>query len=251
MLKITIIVIAKNESDCIADCFKSAAWADKVLLLDGDSTDDTQNIARSYKVKIVPQQEKTLNYAAWHNEGQKAATGDWIFYLDADERFTPELVIELRNLINSDPPHSAYAVPRYNYLLKKRLLHGGWYPDYQVRLFKNDKLKRWSGKLHEHPEYIGTLGYLNNQIVHIQPDTIEPALKKSIKWSQTEAELLYLAHHPHVVWWRVLRMGLTTLFDRLVKKQGFRDGIEGWIESLYQSFHTMMVYLRLWEKQQL
>ena len=95
----------------------------------------------------------------------------------------------------------------------------------------------------------GELGHLKEPMIHLQPKSIEPMLEKSIKWSKIEAKLLYEANHPPVTWWRILRMGATTLFERLIKKQGFRDGTEGWIEAIYQAFHTVIIYMQLWEMQ--
>lgn len=246
--KISVIIIVKNEQDMIEDCLKSAGWADEIILLEGGSTDNTLKIAEKFKVKICRQKEKSLDFAAWHNQGKEESSGEWIFYLDADERTTPELKKEILTVVPGTG-FSAFAVPRRNFLLGKELKHGGWYPDYQTRLFKKEKLKKWIGKLHEHPEIEGPTARLKFPLIHLQPATIEPALGKTIRWSKIEAELLHKANHPPVTWWRILRMGLTTLFNRLIKKQGFRDGNEGWIESIYQSFHTMTVYIRLWEMQ--
>jgi len=247
-MKLSVIIICKNERDFIKDCLESAKWADEIIFLDGGSTDGTLEIVSKYKVKIIKQKSTGINYGEWHNQGLKEASGDWVFYLDADERITPLLKGEILEKINN--LHlAAYAIPRRNFLLGKELRFGGWYPDYQIRLFQKSKLKRWVGDLHEHPEFEGEIGKLKNPMIHFQPEKLEPALKKSIKWSQVEANLLFAAGHPLISWWRVLRMGAATIFERLIKKQGFRDGTEGWIESIYQSFHTMIVYLRLWEKQ--
>jgi len=129
---------------------------------------------------------------------------------------------------------------------------GGWGNDYVMRLFKKDALIKFIGELHEQAIFDGHFGKLTQALIHYQPVTLEEALAKSVIWSDYEAKL-FLApgiNHPTVVWWRVLKMGGLTLWDRLIKKQGFRDGTEGWIESVYQAYHTMIVYLRLWELQQ-
>jgi glycosyltransferase involved in cell wall biosynthesis len=245
-----VVIIARNEEKDIKECFASATWADEIILIDGGSTDKTLEIAAQFPVKVVRQKVQEMDYAAWHNQGIGEAGHQWLFYLDADERFTPDLKKEIKEIIRkTKTEYSAYAVPRRNFLLGKELHYGGWYPDYQIRLFKKSQLKKWVGPLHERPIFNGELGYLKGPMIHIQPETIEPMLQKSIKWSATEAKRLLEANHPPVVWWRILRMGATTLFDRLIKKQGFRDGTEGWIESIYQAFHTMIVYIRLWEMQ--
>lgn len=251
-MKISVIINAKNEESFIKDCLESVKWADEIILsLSQDSIDRTGEIAKDFGAKIIKQTPREMDYAAWHNQGMREAKGDWLFWVDADERVTPLLKEEIKSsIISHQSSISAFTIPRRNFLLGKELKHGGWFPDYQVRLFKKNKLRGWVGRLHERPEVDGRLGKLQNSMIHLQPDTIEPALEKSIKWSDIEARLLFEANHPKVTWWRILRMGATTLFDRLINKQGFRDGTEGWIESIYQAFHTMIVYIKLWELQE-
>jgi len=250
-MKISVIINAKNEEDFIGDCLESVKWADEAMvLLSQNSCDKTEEIARNFGAKIIWQEAREVDYAAWHNQGLKEANGEWLLWIDADERVTPLLKQELQHAIRNKQC-AAYAIPRRNFLLGKELKHGGWFPDYQIRLFKKEKLKMWTGMLHERPEFEGELGKLETPMIHLQPEKIEPALEKSIKWSGIEAKLLFESSHPPVTWWRVLRMGATTIFERLIKKQGFRDGTEGWIESIYQAFHTMIVYLKVWELQRL
>lgn len=246
---ISVIINAKNEEDFIADCLESVKWADEILvLISPDSIDKTAEIIRKFKVRMIEQKTKEMDFAAWHNQGMEEARGDWLLWVDADERIPPllkeELLLAIRHKL-----YACYAIPRRNFLLGKELRHGGWCPDYVKRLFLKKNLEKWTGVLHEEPIFKGEMKKLINPLIHLQPDIIEPALEKSIKWANIEAKLLYEANHPPVVWWRILRMGLTTLFDRLIKKQGFRDGTEGWIESFYQAFHTMIIYMRLWELQ--
>lgn len=246
-MKLSVVILAKDEEKVIKDCLESVKWADEVIVLNGGSTDRTIEIAKKAGARIVEQ--KGDNYAAWRNQGREEAKGKWLLYVDADERITPRLRKEIQGAIRGKQ-HTAFAIPRRNFLLGKELHWGGWWPDYVKRLFKKEKLKRWKGRLHEEPVFEGKLGHLKEPMIHIQPDSIEPMLEKSIKWSKIEAELLYEAGHPPATWWRILRMGMTTLFERLIRKQGFRDGTEGWIESIYQAFHTMIIYMQLWEMQQ-
>lgn len=247
--KISAIINAKNEELFIEDCLKSLKWTDEVLVfINPDSSDGTKEIAKKYRAKILVQEPRGMNYAAWHNQGLKEGSGDWLLWVDADERVTPALKNEILSAINSSQ-FSAYAIPRRNFLLGRELHYGGWYPDYAKRFFHKKSLKNWSGSVHEEPEFEGKMGLLTNPMLHLQPERIEPALQKSVKWSDIEAKLLFDVNHPRIVWWRVIRMGLTTLTFRLIKMQGFRDGVEGWIESIYQAYHTMIVYLKLWELQ--
>lgn len=250
-MKFSVVILTKDEEKVIKDCLESVKWAEEIILVDSGSTDKTPQIARKYKAKIIGVSSNKLEYARWRNEGLKAAKGKWVLYVDADERVTPKLKKEIQKIISRrKSDDTAYSIPRRNFLLGKELHWGGWYPDYVKRLFLRRNLKKWTGDLHEEPVFEGLLGKLKNSFIHLQPETIEPMFQKSIRWSKLEAKMLLKAKHPPVVWWRVLRMGLTTLFDRLIKKQGFRDGAEGWIESIYQAFHTIIVYIQLWEMQQ-
>jgi glycosyltransferase involved in cell wall biosynthesis len=247
--KISVIIGAKNEEKFMVDCLESVKWADEALVfINPDSNDKTEEIAREFKVRIMEQKPRKMDFAAWHNQGLKEAKGDWLLWVDADERIPPLLREEIEKAIK-DKQYVAYAIPRRNFLLGKELKHGGWSPDYVKRLFKKKNLEKWVGELHEEPVFEGEMGHLKNPMIHLQPEKIETAFEKSIVWSGIEADLLFKAGHPKMAWWRVIRMGATTLFDRLIKKRGFLDGVEGWIESVYQSFHTMMIYLRLWELQ--
>lgn len=248
--KISIITIAKNEQEMIEDCLKSCCWADEIILLDGGSIDKTLDIAGKYKAKIIPQEVKTEDWGAWHNQGKKEASGDWIFYLDADERVTPCLRAEIENLkLGMENKIGALAIPRQNILLGKPMRFGGWYPDYQIRLFKKDKLLRWEGKLHERPIFEGELGYLKNHMLHLTHRNLSSMVEKTQKWSVIEAELLYKSRHPPVSWWRILRMMFVEFWQRGIKKQGWRDGTVGWIEIIFQMFSRFITYARLWEMQ--
>lgn len=248
MPTISVLITAKNEENFIKDCLESVSgWADEIILADTQSTDKTLDIAKKYPVKIY-QTPPDGNYKIWRDFLFKKSTTDWIFYLDADERVTPPLCEEISLIVSATTDH-AFAIPRRNYLLGVEMKHGGWAPDYVKRLFRRSNFKGWQGELHEQPLYAGELKLLIQPMIHLQPDTLEPMLEKSIKWSTVEARLLFEAHHPLIVWWRILRMGLTTLWQRLIQKQGHLDGVEGLILAIYQAYHTMIIYMRLWQMQ--
>jgi glycosyltransferase involved in cell wall biosynthesis len=246
--KLSVIIIAKNEEKMIEDCLQSVKWAKEIILLDGGSKDKTLEIARKYGAKIMPQEAKGEDWGAWHNQGIKVAGGNWILYVDADERITPELKKEIQKVMG-ERKGAAFAMPRLNILLGRPLRFGGWYPDYQIRLFRKEKLKKWEGKLHERPIFEGSLVYLKNYMIHLSHRDLFSMVEKTKKWSDIEANLLLKAHHPPVVWWRILRIMLTEFFQRFIKYQAWRDGTVGWIEGLFQVFNKFLIYARLWELQ--
>ena len=233
----------------IEDCLKSAAWADELVLIDTGSIDQTVKIAQNYGAKIAYVRAEERNWGAWHNRGIKEASSDWIFYLDADERITPELQKEIIEAI-PQKENVAFAIPRRNILLGKPMNYGGWYPDYQIRLFKKEKLIKWEGKLHERPIFKGALEHLTQSMLHIAHRDLSSMVEKTRKWAGIEADLLLAANHPPIVWWRLLKVMFNEFVFRFVKKQAWRDGKVGWIEGIFQMFSRFLTYAYLWEKQQ-
>ena len=245
---LSIIVFTKNEAANIAACLKTAVWADEVILVDDYSEDDTLKIARRFKkVKIF--QHRLVDFASQHNFGMKKASGNWLFFLDADERISPALKHQIQSAIKDPQGYAAFKVNRVNIFFGQRMRSGGWSPDTPTRLFKKENLKGWVGMVHESAQVDGSVGQLSAPLYHFTHRSLTQMLQKTIHWSQFEAELRLKAHHPPVTWWRILRMGATEFCYRLIKKQGWRDGMVGWIEVIYQTISMMITYLRLWEMQ--
>lgn len=250
-IKISVIIIAKNEEKKLPDCLKSVKWADEIVLIDSGSQDKTKDIARRYNAKIF--EYNGGSYNDWRNEGLRKAKGRWILYVDADERVTPELKEEILKIVEgmkwNVENDNAYAIPRKNIILGKEMKHGGWWPDYVKRLFKKDKLKGWVGELHEEPVFQGELGYLKNPLIHLKHDNLSEMVDKTNKWSEIEAGLLYKSGHPKMTWWRFARIMLSELWLRLIIKMGFLDGVEGVIYAIYQMWSRFVTYGKLWEMQ--
>jgi glycosyltransferase involved in cell wall biosynthesis len=251
-MKLSIIVLAGNEEAVIKDCIQSAVFADEIILVLANSTDKTKRIAQSFKypLKIIEtSDEYNRNFSKWRNLGFKASTGDWLLYLDADERITPILQKEIINTINKPLTNSYYVIPRANFYLGKRVHFGGSYPDYVKRLYYRKNFSGYQGYLHEEPIINGTLGYLKNDLLHYTHRNLNSMLQKTLVWTDMEADALFKAHHPPVVWWRFPRMMLTKFWQRLIKQQMWRDGTVGWISVIFECFDTFIIYARLWEKQ--
>lgn len=250
---VSIIILAGNEESIISDCIKSCTWADQTILVAANSTDQTKKIAKSInpKIEIVETfDEYNKNFTKWRNLGYKAAKSDWILYIDADERITPELKEEIITVVNSKNPNNYYVIPRANYFLGKRVRYGGSYPDYVKRLYNSKYFKGYQGILHEEPIIEGKLGYLKNDLLHFTHRDLTSMLNKTIVWTQMEAQALYESNHPPVVWWRFPRMMITKFYERLIKQKMWKDGMVGWISVLFETFDTFIIYARLWELQQ-
>lgn len=127
---LSAIIITKNEEEMIGDCLISLKFSDEIIVMDTGNTDRTNEIATSHKAKIV--KSVGNDYSQFRNDGLKAAKGDWILYIDADERVTPLLKNEIEHTISSNETKSAYAIPRQNIFLGKEMHYGGWGNDYFI-----------------------------------------------------------------------------------------------------------------------
>jgi glycosyltransferase involved in cell wall biosynthesis len=248
--KVSVIILTKNEEPVIRDCLESVKWADEIVVVDNYSTDGTLEIVKKYGAKVIKSKVGN-NFADHRNIGAKAASGEWLLYVDADERVKPELKEEIQALLANDPVYPAYAIPRENIRLTKVLYHGGWWPDYVLRLIKKSALKIWvSGELHEQPEIIGENGYLKKPFLHFgHRGSFEHKLQNTINWSVIEAKLLFDSGHPPMNVLRFLSAMGREFFKRMVRLQAYRDGLEGMMEATYQVFSVFITYARLWEMQ--
>lgn len=246
MKKISAIILTKNEEKLIKDCLDSVDWVDEVILVDTGSKDKTEEIAKKSGVRVyeVPRG----SFSDWRNFGAQKASGEWLLYIDADERVPPSLRKEVMYAIKISA-HTAFAIPRKNVLLGKEMRYGGWWPDYVLRLMRKKSLKTWKGKLHEQPEIKGSVGKLKNPLIHITHRSLSEMVTKTNIWSETEASLLFRAGHPKVTWWRFISIAFREFWYRAVKKAGFLDGTVGVIEIIYQMFSRMITYAKLWEMQ--
>lgn len=250
---ISAIIISGNAQNSIKKAVKSVNWCTNTIMVAANSTDKSKIIAKSTnpKIQIIETTDQYgKNFAKWRNLGLKKSTTNWLLYIDTDEIVTPNLRDEILQIINlKSNKFSHFAIPRANYFLGQRVLYGGTYPDYVIRLYKKSHIKKWVGLLHEKAIVTGTLGYLKNDLLHFTHTDITSMLQKTIIWTQTEAQALYDNNHPPVYWWRFPRMMFTKLFERLVKQQMYKDGIVGWISAIFETFNTFIIYARLWEIQ--
>lgn len=233
----------------IRDCIKSVCFADEVIVIDSGSSDKTILIAKKLGAKVYV--NKFEDFAKQRNFGFSKAKSDWIFYLDADERVGEELKKEILSILDRQLANiDSYQIPRLNVFFGKKMRYGGWFPDYQTRLFKKNSLKGWYGTVHESAKVKGKIATLSNSLLHLTHRSLGDCFEKSIIWTKMEAELLFKAKHPKITIFNLIKVTFGEFFYRLFLKQGFRDGTVGWFEGLIQAFNKFLVYGQLWEKQQ-
>jgi len=228
--KLSVYIIAYNEADKIAAAVQSVTWADEVLVLDSNSSDDTVKIATELgaTVKQIP----FSTFGKLRNDAIAACTHDWVFSLDADERCTPEAREEIIDIL-SKPSADAYFVPRRNWFMGHWINHCGWYPDYrQPQLFRKTALVfDDSAEVHESYKVNGTIGHFKADIIQVPFQNIEQLLHKMQRYSTLGARKLE-RNGRHVSMSTALGHGLWAFFRIYVLKLGFLDGWAGFVLAL-------------------
>lgn len=245
-MKISALILVKNEEEMIEDAIRQLEFADEIIVLDQGSEDKTVKIAKKYTPIILS--TKLEDFDKNRNLLASSAKGEWLLYIDADERLSGENIKEIKNVVRS-ANYSAYYFPRENYILGKFLRHGGWWPDYVPRLFKKSEFLGWKGRVHESAQIKGSFGYLENPIIHNTARSMSAMLGKSTKWAKVEADLYYKAGVPNVTILKLLTFSLSEFVSRYFLKLGFLDGKAGLISAAYQALHRVMILTYLWELQ--
>ncbi|OGE28521.1 hypothetical protein A2867_05065 [Candidatus Daviesbacteria bacterium RIFCSPHIGHO2_01_FULL_40_11] len=244
---LSAVVITKNEEERIKACLDSVKWADEIIVIDNGSVDHTLEIAREYTEKIF--KVNLQDFSSLRSLATKKASGDWVLFVDADERVLESLKKEIETMINF-ADYSAYAISRRNVIFGTEVRYGPFWPDWVIRLLKKSDFEGWVGKIHEYPKFKGKLGYSKNSLLHLTHRNIDQIVLKSLEWSKIDAKLRLDADHPKMSGWRFLRIFICEVFNQGVLRKGFFNGSVGLMDSLLQALSLYITYIRLWEIQQ-
>lgn len=245
MKKLSVIILTKDEEKNIKDCIESVAFAHEIVVIDDNSTDKTREVAEKLGAKVY--KRKLDDFASQRNFGLTKVTGDWILYIDADERVPKELAHEIVEAINSQNDFF-YKIPRKNKIFGKYLEHTDWYPDYQYRLFEKGKGK-WDRKVHEQLQTKSSGRELEKAITHDNYDTVQQFIDKNFGiYADYEAELLISSGYKFRVM-DLIAKPINEFLRRFFATKGYLDGVHGMVASVLVSFGTFVVYAKVWEKQ--
>jgi glycosyltransferase involved in cell wall biosynthesis len=245
MAKISVILATFNEEKNIRDCLESVKWADEIVLVDGSSTDKTVSIARKYTQNITVKDNPVM----FHLNKQLAiekAKGDWILYLDADERVTSELKQELQQAVTEEK-YQGYWLPRKNIIFGKWIEHTGWYPDFKLRFFRNGLAYLPCKNVHEEPVLKGEAGYLKNPLLHYNYTDVSQFVDR-LNHSYTENDRnVFIAKGKSIRWSDMLHAPVDEFLKRFYLQEGYQDGTHGLAISLLQSFSALVTFIKIWE----
>jgi glycosyltransferase involved in cell wall biosynthesis len=243
MLSVTII--CKNEEENIRECLESVKWADEIIVVDSFSTDKTVNIVKEYTDKIFIEEWK--GFAGQREFALSKVTKDWILPLDADERCSEELKKEIADIIKNSGTFNGYRIPRKTFFLGKWIKHCGWYPGFQTRLFKRNKVKVTDRLVHEGYDVEGEMGFLKGDILHYSVSSITDYMRKVNHYSSLQA--VEKSQKKEIKFSDLFLRPLAAHIQNFFIRKGFLDGIHGLMVTNFDIITNMLTYMKAWELQ--
>ncbi len=247
---VSVCILTYNEETRLRDCLISAAWCDEIVVVDGFSTDGTVALARQFTTSIFQSDllgPKNLGgFAAQRNFGLQQATSDWVFFLDADERFTPELAEEVSQICRSRIPSdaAAFSVRRREHFfgVHTPYTHGeAW----QIRLLRKGQ-GHWDGRLvHEGLVLQGPVARLNGWLLHYSKDSIAEYVATQNRYTSLEA--VQAASDGQPLPRSPLNGMIKTFLNLYVYKGSYREGAFGLIMSLFFTHYSFLCWAKRWE----
>lgn len=242
---ISAIVVCYNEEERIEACLESLHWCDEIVVVDSFSTDRTPEICRRYTERFL--QRAWTGYRDQKAFAHSQASKDWVLLVDSDERVTPELRAEIEaELMLQNGRYAGYAVPRLVYYLGRWWRRGGWYPDYDVRLFRRERATWGGSDPHEKILVDGPIRRLRNPLHHYSYRNIDDHLQRINRFTSISAQELY----KRGVRWRLsdaLARPVGRFFRSYLLKRGFMEGFAGFYIAATAAVYVFLKYAKLWE----
>lgn len=247
--ELSVVVIARDEAAMLPGCLRRLTFADEVIVVIDDRTSDgSGEIAERAGATVI--RHRFTGFADMKNAGLDRARGQWVLFVDADERVSRELASEIRGAIGQDHD-DAFRVPIANFFYGRRMAFGGW-QERPVRLVRSGRAS-FVGDIHEVIQLQGAgarIADLHHPLAHFSHRSVLDNLHKTAVFGDVQARELAASNAAPVTARRLFGTVLKELVHRLILRQGWRDGIPGVIEALYQPLSLFTVQARLWELQQ-
>jgi glycosyltransferase involved in cell wall biosynthesis len=244
-VSVSAIIVCFNEEDRIQDCLESVSWCDEIIVVDSFSTDRTPEICRRYTEHFI--QRQWSGYRDQKAYAHSQASKDWVLLLDSDERVTPELREEIVGALTGENGHYAgYSVPRLMHYLGRWWWRGGWYPDYDVRLFRRERATWGGSDPHEKILVDGPVRRLCHPLQHYSYRNIDDHVSRINRFTSISS----LELKKDGVRWRLsdaLLRPAARFFRSYVLKRGFVDGFAGFYVAVTAAVYVFLKYAKLWE----
>ncbi len=245
--KISAVVNTRNEAENIYDCLRSLKFADEIVVVDMESTDQTKEIAKDFTDRIFD--TPNINFVEpARNFAIKQAIGDWILIVDADERISKTLAAKLLDIAEAGEVDFV-RLPRKNLIFGQWIQHSRFWPDYNIRFFKKGSVE-WQDEIHSIPITYGTGISLDATeelaIEHLHYRTVDEFIERALRYSRQQAKELKSNGYQFDPS-DIITKPVSEFLSRFFAGDGYKDGLHGLILALLQSFAILLIYLRLWQ----
>lgn len=240
---LSVIIITKNEAQHIARCLESVKFADEIIVLDSGSSDNTVELCKTYTDKVF-----ITDWPGFGIQKQRAldkASGDWVLSIDADEQVNSQLRAEILQAMQNNNA-DGFEIPRLSSYCGREMKHGGWWPDYVLRLFKREMGKFSPELVHERIYVNGKIAKLNQPLLHEAFIDPEEVLHKINSYSTLGAQKLHKAGKKTSLSQAILK-GLWTFIRTYFLKAAFLDGRQGLMLAISNAEGAYYKYLKLLE----
>lgn len=251
MPMLSVAMIVKNEAQDLAACLETVAgWVDEIVILDSGSQDKTKEIALAYGAKFY----ENLDWQGFGKQRQLAqqyVSSDFVLWLDADERITPELKQSILQAVEKNEPNTVYQIGRLSEVFGKQIRYSGWYPDYVVRLYPTALAGYNDSLVHEKVIYPATakLDTLKGDMLHFTYKDLRHYLNKSAHYG-TEWATQRAAQGKKGSLFSAFSHALNSFIKMYFIKRGFLDGKHGLLLAVLSAQSVFNKYADLWIKQQ-
>jgi glycosyltransferase involved in cell wall biosynthesis len=240
-VKLSAIIITKNEAANIAACLDGLAFCDERIVVDSGSGDDTVRIAAAAGASVVA--HEWVGFGAQKNFALGLAQGEWVLSIDADERVSAALAAEISSAIGRGDA-DGYEIPRLSTFLGRPMRHSGWFPDHVLRLFRREKARFTGDLVHERVICDGRVARLSAVLDHHPVARLEDAIARLDSYSTAGARML--ASRPPVSFWSGIAHGLWSFLRAYIWRLGFLDGREGFLLAVANAEGTYYRYMKAW-----
>ncbi|XDD43482.1 glycosyltransferase family 2 protein [Leptospira sp. WS60.C2] len=245
-IPLSCAIITLNEADNLSRTLSAISFVDDIVVVDSGSTDDTVEIAKSFGARVY--YHKFDNYADQKNFAIEKTKHDWVLAIDADEVVSPKLKEEILDIFSKTHDNTkGYLVPRLTFYLGKWIRFGGYYPNYQIRLFQKSEGQFSSGLVHERVKLSGKPTKLKNPLFHYSYKNISDHLKFIDHYSSLFAEEEFRKGKRNSILWAFLK-GCFKGFYMYWIRLGILDGKQGFVLALLGFYYNFLKYLKLYEK---
>lgn len=244
-MKLSVTLITLNEVSSIGPVLDSVAFADEIIVLDSGSTDGTIELCREKGVRVEINSD-WQGFGVQKNRALALAKGEWVLSIDADEVVSPLLAKEIQTKIMNQESYIAWMIPRASSYCGHVMRHGGWWPDYVLRLFKREGARFSDDMVHERLiSAKGQIGRLSHPLQHNTYESLEEVIQKVNRYSSEGAAQAFKAGkrtHFHAA----IVHGLWAFFRTYFLRLSFLDGSFGLMLAVSNAEATYYRYLKLW-----